>query len=55
MTKHDGGKGDSPIQPADFEQFSENWDKIFNQNKPTIELEIDNDHAEILATIPFGK
>ena len=58
MTTHDGGKGDSLIQPQDKEQFDKNWDEIFNkvEIKPVeINFEMDNDHAAILATIPFGK
>jgi hypothetical protein len=58
MTTHDGGKGDKQIPPKDLEQFEKNWDAIFNQPKPeSIEfnIEADNDHAAILATIPFGK
>jgi len=58
MTVHDGGKGDTLIQPLDKEQFDKNWDTIFNK-KPesgiTFEIEADNDHAEILATIPFNQ
>ena len=59
MTQHDGGKGDTPRPLAvDQEQFDKNWDTIFNQKpEPCIdyEIEADNDHVEILATIPFGR
>jgi len=66
MTTHDGGKGDKQIPPKDLEQFEKNWDAIFNKGIPTLEeleeqrkvnfdIEVDNDHAAILATIPFGK
>jgi hypothetical protein len=58
MTTHDGSKGDKRIQPTDPEQFEKNWDAIFNQDdqsKVQISLEADNDHATILATIPFGE
>ena len=55
MTTHDGGKGDKQIQPADQDQFDKNWDAIFKQQQSIeFNLEADNDHAEILATIPFG-
>jgi hypothetical protein len=58
MTTHDGGKGDAPRPIQDKEQFDKNWDAIFNK-KPekcvSYEVEADNDHIEILATIPFGR
>jgi hypothetical protein len=67
MTNHDGGKGDAP-RPlgVDQETFDKNWDAIFKNGIPTLaeleeqrkikyELEADNDHIEILATIPFGR
>ena len=58
MTTHDGGKGDKQIPPTDKEQFDKNWDEIFN-SKPEkcidYDLEADNDHIQILATIPFGR
>jgi hypothetical protein len=58
MTTRDGGKGDTPRPIKDKEQFDKNWDAIFNK-KPekciNYELEADNDHIEILATIPFGR
>ena len=63
----DGGKGDTP-RPlgVDKETFDKNWDEIFDKGIPTLEelekqravqfdLEADNDHATILATIPFGR
>ena len=44
------------------DEYRDNWDKIFDKNlnqKPekciNYEIEADNDHAEILATIPFGR
>jgi len=57
MTTHDGGKGDAPRPISNKEQFEKNWDEIFNKKEETIHLEIeaDNDHATILATIPFGR
>lgn len=62
MTKHDGGKGDAqrPLS-VDKDEFDKNWDEIFNKPQPkneqciNYEIEADNDHVEILATIPFGK
>ena len=59
MTTHDGGKGDAkrPLT-VDEETFNKNWDAIFNkddQAKTQFEIEADNDHIEILATIPFGR
>lgn len=55
---HDGGKGDAPRPIQDREQFDKNWDAIFNK-KPekciNYELEADNEHIEITATIPFGR
>lgn len=59
MTQHDGGKGDAP-RPlnVDKEEFDKNWDAIFNKKEEqsiNYEIEADNDHIEILATIPFGK
>ena len=62
-SKHDGGKGDMP-RPigVDQKEFDERWDAIFNNPPPPpkdpyawFDLEADNDHVEILATIPFGK
>jgi hypothetical protein len=58
MIKHDGGKGDTLIQPKDKEQFDANWDAIFNKKDEkcvNYEVEADNDHVSILATIPFGR
>ena len=58
-SNRDVGKGDMPRPIGiDKEQFEKNWDAIFNK-KPeqsvNYELEADNDHVEITATIPFGK
>jgi len=57
--KHDGGKGDAPRPLAvDQDTFENNWDRIFNQKEVEVvrlDFEADNDHASILATIPFGK
>jgi len=55
----DGGKGDTP-RPLSVDQntFEENWNRIFNEkpeNTVEFDVEADNDHVEILATIPFGK
>jgi hypothetical protein len=33
MSKHDGGKGDTPIPPQNKDQFDRNWDAIFNKSK----------------------
>ncbi len=57
MTTHDGGKGDAPRPISNKEQFEKNWDEIFNKKEETthIEIEADNDHATILASIPFGR
>jgi hypothetical protein len=57
MTTHDGGKGDAPRPISNKEQFEKNWDEIFNKKEETIHIEIeaDNDHATILASIPFGR
>jgi len=59
MTTRDGGKGDTP-RPLSIEQdeFEKNWNRIFNEAKEEaikLEIEADNDHATILATIPFGR
>lgn len=58
-TTRDGGKGDArrPLT-IDEEQFNKNWDAIFNKKDEkcvNYEIEADNDHVEILATIPFGR
>lgn len=57
--KHDGGKGDAPRPlSVDNETFEKNWDAIFNKKEEkciNYEIEADNDHIEILATIPFGR
>jgi hypothetical protein len=66
MTTHDGGKGDAPRPISNKEQFEKNWDDIFGKKIPTLEeleeqrkihfeIEADNEHATILATIPFGR
>lgn len=59
MTTHDGGKGDAPRPIGiDKDEFDKRWDDIFNQKdktKTTYEIEADNDHIKILATIPFGR
>lgn len=58
MTTHDGGKGDAPRPINDKEQFEKNWDAIFNKKEEkciNYEIEADNDHVAILATIPFGR
>jgi len=58
MTTRDGGKGDSPRPIQNRDEFEKNWDRIFKEaeeEKVKLELEFDNDHAEILATIPFGR
>jgi len=59
MTQHDGGKGDTP-RPLSVDQdtFEENWNRIFNEKpESTVEFDVeaDNDHVAILATIPFGR
>ena len=58
MTNHDGGKGDAPRPIQNKDQFDKNWDEIFNKPKKKdieFEIEADNDHISILATIPFGR
>jgi len=58
MTTHDGGKGDAPRPISNKDQFDKNWDEIFNKAKEEtihIEVEADNEHATILASIPFGR
>lgn len=58
MTTHDGGKGDAPRPISNKDQFDKNWDEIFNKTKEEIvhlEIEADNEHATILASIPFGR
>jgi len=59
MTTRDGGKGDTPRPLAvDQETFEKNWDAIFNKKEEkciNYEIEADNDHVSILATIPFGR
>jgi hypothetical protein len=59
MTTHDGGKGDAPRPIQNKDQFDKNWDEIFNKSKEekcvNYEIEADNDHISILATIPFGR
>jgi len=61
MTTRDGGKGDTPRPlSVDKETFDKRWDDIFNKSKPDenetqLHIEADNDHIEILATIPFGR
>jgi len=58
MTTRDGGKGDSPRPIQNRDEFEKNWDRIFKEaeeEKVKLELELDNDHASILATIPFGR
>ena len=35
MTKHDGGKGDTPRPfSVDLEKFAENFDRIFGKKQP---------------------
>ena len=59
MTTRDGGKGDTPRPlSVDKETFDKRWDDIFNKKEEkciNYEIEADNDHVAILATIPFGK
>jgi len=57
MTTHDGGKGDAPRPISNKDQFDKNWDEIFNKKEETIHIEVeaDNEHATILASIPFGR
>jgi len=58
MTTHDGGKGDAQRPISNKKQFDKNWDEIFNKTKEEtihFEIEANNDHATILASIPFGR
>jgi len=42
MTMSDGGKGSSPRPySVDKKTFDDNWDRVFNRKKPTVQEQFD--------------
>ncbi len=39
------GKGNTPIQPKDKQQFDNNWDAIFGKKKPPKEKSNENSNS----------